>query len=118
MKKRNSNRTFLSVALGGLTVALVAHGSRCAEPPAADAILQAAGIEGGLVVHVGCGDGKLTAGLRACDRFLVHGLDTDAKNVAAARKHIQSLGCTGRFRSSRGRGSGCRTWIISSIWSW
>ncbi|MCY2987019.1 MAG: PQQ-binding-like beta-propeller repeat protein, partial [Planctomycetota bacterium] len=95
MKKQNSNRTFLSVALGGLTVALVAHGGLCAERQAADAILQAAGIEGGLVVHLGCGDGKLTACLRASDRFLVHGLDTDAKHVAAARIHIQSLGSYG-----------------------
>ena len=96
MKKRNANRTFLSVAIGGLTVALVAHGGLCAERPAADAILQAAGIEGGLVVHLGCGDGKLTAGLRADDRFLVHGLDADVKHVEAARKHIQSLGRYGQ----------------------
>ena len=41
-----------SAVIGGLTVALVAHGGLCAEPQAADAILQAAGIEGGLVVHL------------------------------------------------------------------
>ena len=58
----------------------------------AEQILQAAGVKGGLVVHVGCGDGKLTAALRANDRYVVHGLDTDAANIAAARKHIQSLG--------------------------
>jgi len=51
-----------------------------------------AGIKGGLVVHVGCGDGKLTAALRANDGFIVHGLD---KDVTAARKHIQSLGLYG-----------------------
>ena len=28
-------------------------------------ILEAAGVQGGLIVHVGCGDGKLTAALRA-----------------------------------------------------
>jgi outer membrane protein assembly factor BamB len=58
-------------------------------------ILETAGVKGGLVVHVGCGDGKLTAALRANDAFVVHGLDADAKNVAAARKHIQSLGLYG-----------------------
>jgi outer membrane protein assembly factor BamB len=58
-------------------------------------ILQSAGIKGGLVVHLGCGDGKLTAALRANDSYLVHGLDGDAKNVAAARQHIQSLGLYG-----------------------
>jgi len=58
-------------------------------------ILDATGITGGLVVHVGCGDGKLTADLHAGDGFLVHGLDADAKNVAAARKHVASLGLYG-----------------------
>ena len=59
-------------------------------------ILETTGVQGGLVVHVGCGDGKLTAALRANDSFLVHGLDTDPKHVEAARKHIQSLGLYGR----------------------
>jgi 2-polyprenyl-3-methyl-5-hydroxy-6-metoxy-1,4-benzoquinol methylase len=54
-------------------------------------ILETAGIQGGLIVHVGCGDGRLTAALRADDRCIVHGLDADTKNVEAARKHIQSL---------------------------
>jgi len=69
-----------------------------ASAPAAtrgEEILDAAGVQGGLVVHLGCGDGKLTASLRANDRYLVQGLDADAKNVAAARAHVQSLGLCG-----------------------
>lgn len=64
---------------------------------ASDAVklLDTAGVKGGLIVHVGCGDGKLTAAIRANDSFIVHGLDTDAKNVEAARRHIQSLGLYG-----------------------
>jgi len=62
--------------------------------PAGD-ILKATGIRGGLVVHVGCGDGKLTAALRAGDSYLVHGLDTDVEQVAEAREHIRSLGLYG-----------------------
>ena len=58
-------------------------------------ILKATGIKGGLVVHVGCGDGRLTAALRVNDSYLVHGLDTDAKNVAAAREHLRSQGLYG-----------------------
>jgi len=61
----------------------------------ASQLLAAAGVKGGLVVHVGCGDGRLTAALRASDSFLVHGLDTDPRNVEAARKHVQSLGLYG-----------------------
>jgi outer membrane protein assembly factor BamB len=60
-------------------------------------ILNATDVQGGLVVHVGCGDGRLTAALAASESFLVHGLDTDADNVAAARMHIQSLGSYGRI---------------------
>jgi len=58
-------------------------------------ILTSTGVRGGLVVHLGCGEGKLTAALRAGDAFLVQGLDTDAKNVQTARKHVKSLGLYG-----------------------
>jgi outer membrane protein assembly factor BamB len=61
----------------------------------ASEILHATGIQGGLIVHLGCGDGKLTAALRVDDRFLVHGLDADAGNVDRARRNVQSLGLYG-----------------------
>ena len=41
-------------------------------------ILEASGVKGGLVVHLSCGDGRLTAELRPNDRYQVHGLDRDA----------------------------------------
>jgi len=66
-----------------------------AAEPQPDAILQQSGVKGGIVVHLGCGDGKLTAGLYAGQRYLVHGLDANAENVAAARQHIRSLGLYG-----------------------
>jgi len=72
-----------------------------ADPATARDILEAAGVKGGLVVHLGCGDGKLTAGLCATDSYLVHGLDTDAANVEAARKHIRSQGLYGRVSVER-----------------
>ncbi len=59
-------------------------------------ILDAAGVKGGLVVHLGCGDGRLTAALHASERYLVHGLDTDVDKVREARRHIQSLGVYGK----------------------
>jgi len=58
-------------------------------------ILEASGVRGGLIVHLSCGGGKLTAALRASDSYLVHGLDTDAEAVQEARQHIQSLGLYG-----------------------
>ena len=58
-------------------------------------LLQQAGVNGGLIVHLGCGDGALTAQLRAGDQFLVHGLDTDPADVAAARRRLLAQGTYG-----------------------
>ena len=51
-----------------------------------------ADFHGGLVVHVGCGRGRLTAVLRLGERWQVHGVDTKPANIAAAREHIRGLG--------------------------
>jgi len=58
-------------------------------------ILDATGVKGGLIVHVGCGDGKLTAALCAGESYLVHGLDAEANAVRRAREHIRGLGLYG-----------------------
>ena len=65
------------------------------QTPSAGAILKETGVKGGLIVHLGCGDGKLTAQLRASDSYLVHGLDTDAANVEKARKSMLDKGIYG-----------------------
>jgi len=46
------------------------------------------GIHRGLIVHVGCRDGRLTTAMRNSDACIVHGLDTDPANVQKAREHI------------------------------
>jgi len=69
--------------------------SPAAQGAAVAKAIEISGVKGGLVVHIGCGDGKLTAALRANNSFLVHGLDTQAENVAKARRHIRSLGLYG-----------------------
>ena len=56
----------------------------------ADWILNSAGVEGGLIVHIGCGNGQLTAALRANDSYIVHGLDANPRNIAEARRTIRS----------------------------
>ena len=83
------------VVLASATVALGA------ESDPASQILQATGVKGGLVVHLGCGDGKLTAALHAGESYLVHGLDADPQAVRRAQKHIQSLGLYGRVSVDR-----------------
>ena len=55
-------------------------------------ILEQSKVHGGLIIHLGCGDGRLTAALGAGGPYIVQGLDTDPENVAAARAHIKSEG--------------------------
>ena len=47
-------------------------------------ILKETAVKGGLIVHIGCGDGRLTAALRANERDLVYGVDADPPKVAKA----------------------------------
>jgi len=61
----------------------------------AGGIVAESGVKGGFIVHLGCGDGTLTAALRVNKRFLVQGLDADHVNVDRARKRLLSLGVCG-----------------------
>jgi len=61
----------------------------------ARSVLKEAGVRGGLIVHVGCGDGRLTVALRGSNRYVVHGLDVDLANVEKARQHVRSCGLYG-----------------------
>ncbi len=54
----------------------------------AEKILTGSGVQGGLVVHLGCRDGRLTAALRATDAYTVQGLETDPAQLAAARRYV------------------------------
>ena len=66
-------------------------------------ILDSCDVRGGLIVHIGCGEGKLTAALRASDCYIVQGLDNDADNVEEARN------------ASRPDSSTAETSLISAI---
>ena len=86
---QTKNIRIIVIIISALTL-LVTPGR--ADTQQARQILDATGVRGGLVVHIGCGDGKLTSALRANDSYVVHGLDSKAENVTAARRHIKSLG--------------------------
>lgn len=62
----------------------------------AERVLNETGVAGGLVVHVGCGDGRLTAALRADDGYLVQGLATSPKDLAATRERVHSMDLSGK----------------------
>jgi len=99
-----SLRTALALA-GAAAVACAAEPPTAPEPlAAARDILAATGVRGGLVVHLGCGDGRLTAALCASDAYLVHGLDPDPANVQKARAHVRSLGLYGKVAIERWEG--------------
>ena len=65
------------------------------------AIIEEAGVKGGLVVHLGCGDGKETARLFAGGSSLVQGLDTDEASVMEARDHLRSEKLYGRITATQ-----------------
>ena len=92
-------RTTTSIALIVLLLTAALADPAAALPTSVETarqILEETGVQGGLVVHLGCGDGRLTAALRANDRYLVEGLDTDPAAVAAARKHVGAKRLTGK----------------------
>lgn len=101
-----SIRLLARTALEGL--ALVCWSIACAAAPSpsepkpddsprheAQRIIAETGVRGGLVVHLGCGDGRLTAALRASDRYTVHGLEADPAKVQAGREYVDRLGIYG-----------------------
>ena len=79
--------TIMAIAL---TLSLASAGK------AATDMVDAAGIKGGFVVQVGCGDPGALVDLRANDSYIVQGLDTDPVIVAKARKHIKAKGLYGK----------------------
>ena len=60
-------------------------------------IIADTGVKGGLIVHLGCTDGKLTAALAADNTCLIHALTTDPQQLETARRHIRSQGQYGRI---------------------
>ncbi|MBT3198707.1 MAG: PQQ-binding-like beta-propeller repeat protein [Phycisphaerales bacterium] len=71
-----------------LLVVLCLSLSQKAQAESASEIIKSSGVTGGLVVHIGCGDGKLTAGLGAAEGYIVQGLDSSPANVDKARAHF------------------------------
>ncbi len=67
-----------------------------ADPIDVGNLLEKAGISGGLIVHVGCDNGEWTSNFYINDRYLVHGLDTNANEITQARHYLKSLDLYGK----------------------
>jgi len=104
MRRRLSIYMISSIFVCLFGLSLSAPAQTAEDKAKAEKIFSATGVKGGLVVHLGCGRGRLTAALHANDRYLVHGLDTDAENVRAAIDTIKSLGVYGTVSVEQLRG--------------
>ena len=106
----NQQRLVRSAACLAAILLLPAASARAQS--AAD-ILRETGVKGGLIVHLGCGDGKLTADLGAGVNCLVQGLDTREDTVTDAREFIRGKGLYGRVSVERWDDRFCRMRTIS-----
>jgi len=97
-EKEHPMKWIHGLIVAGLIVALLA--TPAARAAGAKEILGTAGVTGGLVVHLGCGEAGLTAGLRANAGTIVQGLDTDAANVAKVRARAKALGVGGKVSAA------------------
>ena len=68
--------------------------------PAFAGVVEDSGIKGGIIVQVGCKDGKSLASLLVNDKFLVHGLNVDAKRIAKVRDSLLSDSLYGKVSAA------------------
>jgi outer membrane protein assembly factor BamB len=97
--RSNSVGQVICLALMGGVLSASLEGGQLPTPSSqvrAKEVFDASGVRGGLIVHLGCDGGGLTAALCAHDRYLVHGLDSDARDIEKAREHIKSQGLDAR----------------------
>ncbi len=69
-----------------------------------DSLLRLAGVKGGLVVDVGCGEGRLATGLHGGPAFLVQGLERDPDLVEKARARVRAAGLYGKVNVETWKG--------------
>lgn len=103
-RHRLSRGLLVALVLPGLAVGLwdrPAPGEVVSAGAPAKEVLAALGVRGGLVVHLGCGGGRLTAALGGAGPYLVHGLDRSAQAVDEARQHVRAVGLYGRVSIDR-----------------
>jgi outer membrane protein assembly factor BamB len=99
MSRQSLHRTIF--ALSALFLHVLSASAATPVAQQAERLLETTGVQGGLIVHAGCGDGRLTAALGANEACLVVGLDVAEANVKRAREHVQSQRRYGRVSTQR-----------------
>ncbi|MFO7906317.1 MAG: PQQ-binding-like beta-propeller repeat protein, partial [Pirellulaceae bacterium] len=96
MKSRDGHMVLI-IAVSNFVLASAAWAGTTSAKPSdrAREILDVTGVNGGIVVHLGCDEGRLTTALRANDAYLVRGLDADKDQILKAREYIHSQGLYG-----------------------
>ncbi|MFA5191496.1 MAG: PQQ-binding-like beta-propeller repeat protein [Verrucomicrobiia bacterium] len=98
----HKSQALLSVA--GLIFAWTLNTDAAPSKPAADQILELAGVKAGFCVHLGCGSRSnpdLTADLASGSSLLVHGLALDDVSLDRTRKTIEAKGLAGRAMAEK-----------------
>jgi outer membrane protein assembly factor BamB len=80
------------ISIAALAV-FISAGARADTP---SDVLDAAGVQGGIVVQIGVSSGAGLADLRRNERYLIQGLDTSSEAVAKARAEIKAHGVYGK----------------------
>ena len=88
-------RLRLWILLYSATLGALAMTGRADSAADASRFVEQSGIQGGLVVCIGCDDADFVAALRPNDRYLVHALDTDSARVEAVREALLKKGLYG-----------------------
>jgi outer membrane protein assembly factor BamB len=84
-----------AVSVSGILSATMATIALAGPADEAREIASLGDFHGGLVIHIGCGDGTLTAALHLADNCTVQGLQSDPERVETARQAIRELGVYG-----------------------
>jgi len=95
MKRYPAIESWVPVLLTVCLLSCTAQAKKIDAITLAKEILDTTGVQGGIVVHLGCGNGKLTAALRVSNRYTVHGREADPAKVAEARNYIRAKGIYG-----------------------
>jgi outer membrane protein assembly factor BamB len=89
---RATSHSLRIFSLLGMVLATTVAAALAAPADEAEEIASLVDFRGGLVIHIGCGDGQLTAALRLADNCVVQGLEADANIVERARAAIRATG--------------------------
>ncbi|MBS3771775.1 MAG: PQQ-binding-like beta-propeller repeat protein, partial [Bacteroidales bacterium] len=94
--KRKPLRILIFIVIGALVIgSFYWYYSQYRFTREARQILQETEVEGGLIVHLGFENSKVTAAFHAGDRYLVHGITPDKSKAKKAREYMYEQGIYG-----------------------